>query len=144
MIKRLGSYSILAMVLLFSVATVRAQIGNSGSIAGVVKDPSGGVVAGATVAISDPVSGYSRQTTTGSDGAFRFTNVPFNGYHITVTANGFAPLAQDVEVRSVVPTSVEIGLKIGTAEQSVTVSANGGRPGRDRVDVSHGRGPRDH
>ncbi len=125
MIKRLGSYSILAMVLLFSVATVRAQIGNSGSIAGVVKDPSGGVVAGATVAISDPVSGYSRQTTTGSDGAFRFTNVPFNGYHITVTANGFAPLAQDVEVRSVVPTSVEIGLKIGTAEQSVTVSANG-------------------
>src|SRR5580704_3070364 len=84
MLKRLGSYSILAVVLLFSALPGWGQVGHSGSIEGVVKDPSGGVVAGATVDISYPVSGYRRQTTTGSDGAFRFLNVPFNGYHLVV------------------------------------------------------------
>jgi len=86
MVKRLGRYSILALVLLFSALPGWAQIGNSGSIEGVVKDPSGGVVAGATVEITDPVSHYQRQAITGNDGAFRFTNVPFNGYHLVVNA----------------------------------------------------------
>ncbi len=126
MLKRLGSYSILALVLLFSAAATRAQLGNSGSIEGVVKDASGGVVAGATVEISDPVSGYHRQATTGSDGAFRFTNVPFNGYHLVVTAPQFGAFTQDVEVRSTVPTPVQVALKVGTASTSVTVEANGG------------------
>jgi len=126
MLKRLGSYSILAMVLLFSVAPGWAQLGNSGSIEGVVKDSSGGVVAGAKVEISFPVTGYQRQTTTGSDGTFRFTNVPFNPYHLTVTADKFAAYSQDVDVRSTVPTSLQIGLKIGTEVTSVTVEANAG------------------
>src|ERR1700723_2823596 len=119
MLKRLGSYSILALVLLFSAAAARAQLGNSGSIEGVVKDASGGVVAGATVEISDPVSGFHRQVTTGSDGAFRFTNVPFNGYHMVVTAPQFGAFTQDVEVRSTVPTPVQVGLKVGSASTSV-------------------------
>ena len=59
MLKRLESYSILALVLLFSAASSWAQAGNSGSIEGVVKDPSGGGVAGAIVEISYLVSGYS-------------------------------------------------------------------------------------
>ncbi len=93
---------------------------------GVVKDSSGGVVAGAKVEISYPVTGYQRETTTGSDGAFHFTNVPFNGYHLVVTAPGFGPYTQDVDVRSSVPVAVQIGLKIGTAATSITVEANGG------------------
>ncbi len=126
MLKRLGHYSILAMALLFSAAASSAQLGNSGSIEGVVKDPSGGVVAGARVEISFPVTGYQRGTTTASDGAFRFTNVPFNPYHLTVTADKFAAYSQDVDVRSTVPASVQISLKIGTATTSVTVEANAG------------------
>jgi len=126
MLKRLGSYSILAIVLLFSAAASWAQLGNSGSIEGVVKDSSGGVVAGAKVEISFPVTGYQRQTTTGSDGIFRFTNVPFNPYHLTVTADNFAGYSQDVDVRSTVPASLQISLKIGTATTSVTVEANAG------------------
>ena len=126
MVKRLGSYSILAIVLLFSALPGWAQIGNSGSIEGVVKDPSGGVVAGATVEITDPVSHYQRQAITGNDGAFRFTNVPFNGYHLVVNAAQFGAYTQDVEVRSTVPVAIQIGLKLGTAATSVTVEANGG------------------
>jgi Carboxypeptidase regulatory-like domain/TonB-dependent Receptor Plug Domain len=101
-----------------------AQLGNSGSIAGVVKDPSGAAVSGALVEISYPVSGFQKQATTGTDGSFRFTNVPFNTYHSVVTAAGFAVYTQDIDVRSSVPTSVQINLKIGTAETSVTVEAS--------------------
>ncbi len=127
MLKRLGSYSILALVLLFSAAAAWPQGGSSGSMEGVVKDSSGAVVAGATVEISYSVSGYSRTTTTGSDGAFRFTNVPFNTYHMIVSAPGFASHTEDVDVRSAVPAKVEIGLKVGSAATTtVTVEANGG------------------
>ncbi len=117
---------VLGFVLLLTAAPAKAQLGNAGSIEGVVKDSSGGVVAGAKVEISYPVTGYQRETTTGSDGAFHFTNVPFNGYHLVVTAPGFGPYTQDVDVRSSVPVAVQIGLKIGTAATSITVEANGG------------------
>jgi hypothetical protein len=72
------------------------------------------------------VSGYQRETTTGSDGSFRFTNVPFNSYHLVVTTSGFASYTQDVDVRSSVPTSIQIGLKVGAAASSITVEENGG------------------
>src|SRR5260370_9591417 len=97
------AFFILSLGLLICATSSRAQLGNSGSIDGVVKDPSGGVIAGATVEISFPVTGYQRQNTTGSDGRFHFSNVPFNPYHLTVTAMGFSSCSQDVAVRSSVP-----------------------------------------
>src|SRR5467141_1332911 len=117
---------VLGFVLLLMAGPAKAQLGNAGSIEGVVKDSSGGVVAGAKVEISFPVTGYQRETTTGSDGTFRFSNVPFNPYHLVVTAPGFASSTQDVDVRSSVPVSIPIGLKVGTAATSITVEANGG------------------
>jgi hypothetical protein len=126
MLKRFGIYAafVLGIALLFAAGPTKGQ--TSGTIEGVVKDPSGGVVANATVEISYSVSGYKRQVTTGSDGAFRFTNVPFNTYHMVVTAAGFANFAQDVDVRSAVPASAPVSLTVGAANTSVTVEANGG------------------
>ncbi len=122
---RIYAIFVLGLVMLFVAGTINAQTGNSGSIEGVVKDPSGGVVAGATVEISYAVSGFQRDTTTGSDGGFKFTNVPFNTYHTVVSAAGFAPYTQDVDVRSGVPVSLQVSLKLGTAETSVTVTEKG-------------------
>ena len=87
--------------------------GSSSSISGTVLDPSGAVVANASVEIHNPVSGYDRTTTTDSKGNFSFTNVPFNPYHMTVKAAGFAQYAQDVETRSVVPVTVKVSLTSG-------------------------------
>jgi len=126
MSKRLCISTILVLgVLSFSPRLAVARLGNSGSIEGVVKDPSGGVVAGATAEISYPVSGFRREASTDADGNFKFTNVPFNPYHLAVTAPGFAPFSQDVDVRSAVPVTLEIGLKLGTSATSVTVEASG-------------------
>ena len=114
-----------ALGLILFVVAASAQLGNSGSIEGVVKDPSGAAIVNATVEIKDPVSGYLRTTNTNSEGAFRFTNVPFNPYHLTVNADGFAPFAQDVQVRSSVPATVEVALKIGTEATKVVVESGG-------------------
>src|SRR5260370_25145224 len=114
-------FTVFALLFVQFVYFAPAQTGSSGTIEGVVKDPSGAAVVNATVQIQDPVSGYLRTTNTNSEGAFRFTNVPFNPYHLSVNANGFGPLSQDVEVRSLVPTKVEIALKIGTEATTVTV-----------------------
>ncbi len=112
---RISVVLVLGFVLLPTAGPAKAQLGNAGSIEGVVKDSSGGVVPGAKVEISYAVSGYQRDITTGSDGSFRFSNVPFNTYHLVVTTSGFAPYTQDVDVRSSVPTGIQIALKLGTA-----------------------------
>src|SRR6201997_3512526 len=127
MLKSLRSIAglIFAMSLCFATIPARAQLGNSGSIEGVVKDASGGAIAGAKVEISNPVGGFTREMTTGSDGSFRISNVPFNPYHLVVTATGFSSYTQDVDVRSTVPTTLQIGLKVGEASTSITVEANG-------------------
>jgi carboxypeptidase family protein len=117
---------VLQLAVLFAAKPAAAQVGNSGSIDGMVKDPSGSIVVGATVEIFNPVTGFQRQTTSGSDGSFRFSNVPFNPYHLTATAAGFAPYVQDLDVRSTVPTSLQISLLLGTEVQSVRVEASGG------------------
>ena len=120
------AFVVAAFSLLVMVFGAAAQNGNAGSIEGVVKDPSGGAVVNATVEIENPITGYTRTIATGADGGFRFTNVPFNPYHLTVTTAGFAMFTKDVDVRSSVPASVPVALKVGTAVTSVTVEASGG------------------
>jgi Carboxypeptidase regulatory-like domain/TonB-dependent Receptor Plug Domain len=105
------------------LGSARAQ-SLSGSIQGTVADPSKAVIPGAMVRIQNPVSGYSRETTTNADGIFQFSNIPFNPYHLTVTQQGFTTSSQDVEVRSSVPVKLQIALAIGSANTSVTVEAS--------------------
>ena len=77
----------MAVVVGLSVGAANAQSGgSSGSINGTILDPSGAVVPNTAVEIHNPVSGYDRKTTTDSEGNFNFPNVPFNPYHMTVTA----------------------------------------------------------
>jgi len=117
-----------AFVLVFHLALVlsaHAQSGNSTSITGTVLDPSGAVVAFAGVEIHNPVSGFKRTTATDALGKFTISNVPFNPYHLTVTGRGFAVYSQDVDVRSVVPVNLNIGLTVGTASETLTVEAAG-------------------
>ena len=99
--------------------------GNSGSISGVVLDPTGAVVSNATVEIHNPVSHFDRSTTTDKSGKFNLPNIPFNPYHMTVTAEGFAKTAQDVDVRSTVPVEPQRQSSDSSSSTTVTVEAAG-------------------
>jgi len=114
------------VILSFEAFLAPAQSGNAGTISGTVADPSGAVVPNAGVEILNPVSQYSRTAITDQTGKFNFPNVPFNSYHFTVTAPGFTPYGQDVDVRSSVPVNLSIGLKVSSSAQTVTVESNAG------------------
>jgi hypothetical protein len=121
----LAAASVAVAVMLSAGAATAQSSGSSGSISGSVLDPSGAVVANASVEIHNPVSGYDRTTTADSKGNFSFVNVPFNSYHMTITAAGFAQTAQDVQVRSVVPAIVQINLQVSASSTTVTVEDTG-------------------
>ena len=114
-----------ALLFLFSAIPLLHAQSNAGSISGVVTDPTGAVIPGATVSIENPVSQYTRSTTTDSAGHYGFSNIPFNPYHMTVTGKGFASFAQDVEVRSTVAVVSNVGLKVGSEINTVTVTSGG-------------------
>jgi hypothetical protein len=98
---------------------------NSGTIHGSILDPSGAAVVGASVEISNPVSHYDRKAVTDGQGKFELDNVPFNNYHLTVTAAGFQVNAQDVSVRTAVPLDLNASLQLGTSSTTVEVEAAG-------------------
>src|SRR5689334_10356705 len=78
---------LIALVWLMIVPlSAQAQSATATSITGTVVDPSGAIVPNATVAVRNPVSGYSRTAVTDASGKFAIANVPFNPYHVTVTA----------------------------------------------------------
>ena len=114
---------IFVLPILTAAPSGSAQTGNSSNVQGTVTDPSGAVVANAAVTMHNPVSGFERAATTDAAGNFSFPNVPFNPYHLTVTASGFAPFAQDVDVRSSVPVELKIALQIAGSSSTVTVES---------------------
>jgi hypothetical protein len=118
-------FSFLSLGVFLHAGVLFAQSGNSGTINGVVKDPSGAVVTGATVSIHNPVSGYDRSTTTDSAGSFGFSNIPLNPYHLSIEAAGFGTYAQDVDVRSSVPVAVNVALTVAGSSSTVTVEGGG-------------------
>ena len=117
---KLASAERLCLALLFASSVV-CYAQSSGSIHGTVLDPSGAVIAGATVEIQNPVSHYSQSTKTDTQGSFNFANIPFNPYHLTASASGFQSGAQDVDVRSAIPLEVKMSLRIGGGTTEVTV-----------------------
>ncbi len=111
-------------VVLVGTAVARAQgLGGAGTVQGIVKDPTGGVMAAVPVTITNPVSGFSRTAATDAAGKFVFHNLPPNNYHVEVSAQGFQTLARDVDVRSAVP--IELDLTMQLAGTTTTVSVVG-------------------
>jgi hypothetical protein len=78
-------------------------------------------MAAVAVELSNPVTGLRRSTTTDSGGRFVFRNLPPNSYHVSITAQGFAPYSKDVNVRSAVPIEIEVPLALAGTTATVDV-----------------------
>src|SRR5437588_12698298 len=124
-VKSLSATFLLTIFLALNVIA-HAQTSSSTLITCTVVYPSGAVVTNATVEVCNPVSGFSRTAVTDAAGKFVVPNVPFNPYHVTVTGQGFAPYAGDVDVRSTVPVNLNVTLQVEGSAESVTVEAAGG------------------
>jgi hypothetical protein len=107
-------------------ATRVQSTGNSGTVSGTVTDATGAIVPSATVVLANAVSGFTRTVTSGSDGSYTITNVPFNTYKLTTSAATLAPATQTVEVQSLVPVTANVTLQVAAATETVNVTATSG------------------
>jgi hypothetical protein len=108
--------------LLLLAATVFAQETTAG-LQGTVKDPSGAVVANATVTVTGDKLVGDKSAKTDGTGYYRFANLPPGKYNITVTAEGFSTSKKqglDLLVGHV--PSIDINLQVGRTETVVEVS----------------------
>jgi hypothetical protein len=113
------------LILIFTALAASAQSGNAGQVRGTVTDPTGAVIPNAAVHLANGVSGFGQNESTDATGQFVFSNVPFNSYRISVSAQGFAPLSQSFEIRSAVGVSIKLVLQIAAASQTITVESTG-------------------
>ncbi|OLE52526.1 MAG: TonB-dependent receptor [Acidobacteria bacterium 13_1_20CM_3_53_8] len=127
----------LAAVLIFSASIFAQSLGTAGTVSGVVVDPNGAVVPSATVTISNPVTGYQRTAQTGTDGAFRFNDVPPNNYALSVSAANFETAQQTVNVRTSVPINLRIPLAVGGTTTTVNVVATSAAEVMENVPSAH-------
>ena len=114
-----------AALLCAALPALFAQGGNAGTVQGTVTDPTGAFIPNAAVHLHNDRSGMDRTVTSDAQGQFTFTNVPFNTYHLDVSATGFSSLSESLDVRSVVGTSLQLTLQVAGGSQTVTVESNG-------------------
>jgi hypothetical protein len=91
------------------------------SVSGVVKDPSGAVVAGAAVSLEPLPRGTALQTTTDAQGVFRFDGTPAGSYNMAVTKTGFEPWNRAVTLAGK-PLNLGVSLRLKLLTETVTVS----------------------
>ena len=109
----------------FLIAPVlKAQL-YTGSVTGVVTDPSGGSIPSAKITLVDVNKGYSFTATTDATGRYLVRSVPPGSYKITAEASNFERESKDgVNVDVSQNVSIDFALKVGTTIDTVEVKAD--------------------
>lgn len=95
------------------------------TIQGRITDASNAVVANAAVRVTNTATGVSRTVESAGDGYYRAPDLLPGVYEIRVEQAGFKTfLRKDIDLRSQAALNIDIGLEVGTASQTVEVSAD--------------------
>ncbi|HEX8071625.1 MAG TPA: carboxypeptidase-like regulatory domain-containing protein [Pyrinomonadaceae bacterium] len=99
----------------------------TGALAGTVTDPSGAVVAGASVTVRSDDTGQEFNAQTADNGTFNVPALASGNYTVTITAQGFKKaVARQVKVAVGTPSSINVALEIGEVTDVVTITGAGG------------------
>lgn len=99
-----------------------AQV-TSGSLTGIVTDPSGAVIPGAKVVLTDSDKGYAYTAATDAVGRYVVTNLPPSTYSLSVEAPGFRTYKRDgIQLDVGTRRSVDVHLEVGSTAQTVEVT----------------------
>jgi carboxypeptidase family protein/TonB-dependent receptor-like protein len=113
----------LAIVFFFLTAATLVAQTFRGTILGTVTDPSGLLVAGATVKVHNVATGQERSTTTSGDGSYSVSELPIGTYSVTISQTGFqTAVTNNVEVNVATERRVDVQFKTGQVSQKVEVS----------------------
>jgi len=104
-------------------ASLHAQSASATSIAGVVTDSSGAVVAGATIKLTDKATHTPRTASTNELGRYYFAEVVSGDYEIAVSKTGFRVTKTSVTATVGVPLTIDLKLELGSVSETVEVTA---------------------
>jgi hypothetical protein len=126
------------LLLLFSLlllcATAPAQV-NTGSLSGLVLDPSGAAVPATVITATDPSTGYTRTVTSANDGAYAVPDLPIATYSVTAMSKGFSRLQEAVNIGVAERVRLDLHLALGSDDQTVEVTANASGLSRDDASI---------
>jgi hypothetical protein len=118
-----GALAFLVM-LLAGATSLHAQLSTQATITGTVTDPSGAVVSGATVTLTDDATKVATVTRTNSDGDYIVPDLGVATYTVAITKKGFKTYTvSGVELHPTETVTVNATLAVGAETQNVTVNA---------------------
>jgi len=114
-----------ALAVLLVASPLFSQVIPTGTISGVVRDPTGLAIANASVTEVNTESTAPRTTKTGEDGVYRFAALPVSRYNVKIKIAGYETAIQmggtlDVAQEAV----VNFALEVGSVEQQVLITSD--------------------
>src|ERR1035437_6988185 len=135
----LAAMTILAVMIV--AQPLFAQV-STGSISGNVLDPQGHPIAGAALRVTNMGTGEVQTRQSSGAGSYRVDALNPGKYSVTVEATGFKSYkADNVDVSISSTTALDIQLQVGSATQSVTVTASGATLETESSDIGTSVGP---
>jgi Carboxypeptidase regulatory-like domain len=107
---------------LFHPLVIHAQSASSTTVAGVVSDGSGAVIADATVTLTDKGTNIPRSTNTNDQGRYFFADVISGEYEIEVNKTGFRITKTAVTAKVGTALTVDLKLELGAITETVEVT----------------------
>ena len=125
MCHRLSTAFVLVLSLFIGANRAAAQAQTTASIIGQVTDESGAVLPGVTVTATSPALQVPQvAAVTDAQGDYRLSPLPIGTYEVTYTLTGFQTVRRDsLRLTGGFVAKVDVPLKIGAIQESVTVSA---------------------
>jgi Carboxypeptidase regulatory-like domain len=120
-----GSFSVFSLlaILFLCVTTLWAQTGNQGSVEGTVTDPSGALVPGTVLTLTNAQTGIAFTSASNDSGYFRFPIVPVGTYELKAENKSFATLTQkQVEVQVGARVNLPVVLALAGQKEAVVVT----------------------
>jgi hypothetical protein len=128
-LKLTAAVAVCLSLLFLAPARAAVQQLASATLRGVVTDPNGAVVSGASVKVTNTATAATRETTTNAEGVYVLSNLPPGDYELRVEAKGFAvkvskePITLQVGQSVTANVPVEINVK-----ESVVIDLDGSSP----------------
>jgi hypothetical protein len=101
-----------------------AQGGGNVAISGTVTDPSGAVISGARVTVTQKATASVREDTTNANGQFNIPSLPPATYTVSIVSPGFKQYNQDVVLLADQIRNMDVHLQLGQATDQITVEAS--------------------
>src|ERR1700733_1239494 len=112
------------LALIFAVSSWAQSTVGSGSIGGTITDPTGAVVSGAKVVITNTGTGQALNLAANAGGAYASGSLDPGTYRVQVSAKGFSSVNETIVVEVGNTASVNIKLQVGQESQVIEVQAS--------------------